>query len=373
MTNAGWTSRSYKTAAMTFAAVLALGQAAAWADAPSLVGEWNLDEGSGQVALDDGPFGLNGLLGASGAPDAADPPRIAGVTGGALHFDGTTYVQLPESPRLALQAMTVEAVVRAGGSPGAYRYILSRGGRGCFSGSYGLYTAPSGGIAFYVFDGARYVLSATARVSDVWDGQWHRVSATFDGRSLRLYVDGRAVGEPMAAPLAVDYATTSDRASIGAYVGSCDLPYAGDVDLVRIVDGALSPGAIADAAKGKPLAGDGSPSPSAPLPPPLLAGAPGTVIPSPIQAGSRAPACVIKLSRKRIGARRTTVVRASVGARRVTVVARRTSHGKPLAKARSNAAGVARLRIRAPRSGRVTISIDGRQACAPASLRVVGR
>lgn len=363
----GW--KAVSAAACT---AIAIGAAPSFASASDLVAEWRFDEGAGQSALDAGPFGLDGRLGADAGPDGADPERIAGASSGALHFDGSSFVALPASSWLELQAMTVEAVVRAPASPGRWRYVLSRGGQGCYSGSYGLYTSASGGIALYVFDGARYVISATARREDVWDGGWHHVAGTFDGSSLRLYVDGRPVGEPMGAPVRIDYARTSDGASIGQYAGGCDLAYRGDIDLMRLSDRALGPEAIASAALGdKAPAGD--------PPAPLVPAAAGTVldVPKPDGAPAAVPdssrsTCAVHLSRTRLEPGRRTVVHARVGVRRVTVVARPASGGRTLAKARTSAAGVARLVIRAPRSGRLTVSVHGRPACTPAGLRIVG-
>lgn len=125
---------------------------------PAQVGEWRFDEDSGQTAVDAGPHHLNGRLGASGEPDAADPARIAGISGGGLQFDGRSYVRLPDRSELDPQTLTVESVVRASSSPGRWRYLVSRGGRDCFAGSYGLYTGSAGGVAVYVFDGTRYVV-----------------------------------------------------------------------------------------------------------------------------------------------------------------------------------------------------------------------
>jgi hypothetical protein len=371
MTKSSWTSTTWKAATSAGLAALALGSIAgpAVAGAPSLVGQWRFDEGAGQIAVDDGPFHLDGRLGAADGPDAADPERIPGASGGALRFDGGSYVSLPAAPQLALQALSVETVVRAPASPGRWRYVVSRGGRDCVSSSYGLYTAAGRGIALYVFDGSRYVVSATARPSDVWDGAWHRVAGTFDGRSLRLYVDGRPVGTPMDAPLTIDYATTSDRGTIGQYAGACDLAFRGDVDLVRLTAGALGPDAIFGAAEGtSPPAGDSRE--------PLPAADPGTVLPAQpadgAPAATPAPTCVVHLSRTRVVARRKSVVRVRVtpSARRATVVARRTSNGKAVAKARTSASGVARLVVKAQRSGHLTIAVAGRPGCLGANLRV---
>ena len=338
---------------------------------PSLLGQWRFDEGSGQIVVDDGPQRLDGRLGGVELPDAADPSRIEGASGRALRFDGDQFVGLPDTGALAVQTLSAEAVVRAGASPGPWRYLVSRGGRGCLAGSYGLYTAAAGGVALYVFDGARYVVSATARPSDVWNGGWHHVAGTFDGRALRLFVDGRPVGEPMDAPLRIEYAGVSPRASFGHYVGECQLSFSGDMDLVRLWSGARSAEAIAQTAPGVPPA----PAGAGPLP----AAAPGTVIAAeeaarvregPAASGGRG--CVVKVVRRRARGKRVTVVHVRVTARKrplpaTAVVARRTGRRKVLARARTDGHGRARLALR---SGRVSITAKRRAGCTPARVRV---
>jgi len=263
------TSTTARNAAITAAA--AIGMIATYnpatADA-SLIAQWRFDESAGQVVHDDGPFGLDGVLGLTSAPDAADPQRLPG---GALRFDGSSIVRLPKSARLEPEHVSIEATARADHSPGSYRYLVSKGGTECYSSSYGLYTAPKGGLAFYVFDGKRFVVSATARRSDVWDGEFHELKGTFDGEQLRLFVDGREVGEPMTAKLRIDYSIPSDTTNIGQYAGACDLPFRGDIDLVRI---------FSDAADPAPPAADPGAPPTA-TSDPLPAAAPGTTLPGP--------------------------------------------------------------------------------------------
>ncbi len=197
--------------------------------------------------------------------------------------------------------------------------IGSRGAQGCYAGSYGLYTGADGGIAVYVFDGSRYVVSATARPSDIWDGSWHHVDGTFDGSMLRLYVDGRPVGAPTSAPLRIDYAGTSSGAYLGRFAGGCDLAFRGDVDLVRLWSGAFSAGQVAQQAADE--LGSGSGAPGMPLP----GAAPGTTLPGP--SGSSAPSrsCVLRLSRTRVATARPTVVRVRVGSQGSPVRAARVT------------------------------------------------
>jgi hypothetical protein len=368
----GWRVAVVMRRAATFAGVAALAglgaRSASAAAEPTLLGQWRFDEADGQVAVDDGPQRLNGLLGAHDSPDAADPVRVAGASGRALRFDGKTFVRLPDTGALAVPTLTAEAVVRADGSPGSYRYLVSRGGRDCLAGSFALYTGQAGGIALYVFDGTRYLVSATARPADVWNGAWHHISGSFDGRALRIFVDGRPVGAPVDAPLRIEYAGMSPRASFGQYVGACELSFRGDMDTVRLWSGARSQKAIVqdadDIAPG--AAGLG----------PLTAADEGTVIPAQLTpSASRRRGCVVRVVRKRARGKRVTVVKVRVtkGVRPVRaarVVARRAGRKQVLARGRTDATGRARLAVRSRRSMRVSITAQGRPRCAPGRLYV---
>jgi hypothetical protein len=353
------------------AATVAVAAAPAAANEPGLLAQWSFDEGAGQVAHDSGPFGLDAVLGLTQQADSADPGWINGSSGSALRFDGTSSVRLPDTARLAPQHLTIETTARAAQSPGRFRYLVSRGGRGCYSSSYGLYSGPTGGLAFYVFDGSHYFLSPAARRGDVWDGKWHDLRGVFDGATLRLFVDGREVGEPMAAPLRIDYAIPHAAALLGQYAGDCALGFAGDLDSVRL---------LSDVAE---------PAPGTPKPPGLPAGAPGTTLPAgspdtesapePGKAPATTPSpskpgCSVRLSRRTIVAGRRTIVRARLAhapsKRKVTLSARRGGARKVVATARVSRTGQARLVFKAPRAGRLTIHVIGRSGCAAAQLRV---
>jgi Concanavalin A-like lectin/glucanases superfamily len=105
--------------------------------------------------------------------------------------------------------------------------------------SYGLWTASSGGIEFYIWDGGNLVRSGSAASDVIWDGRWHNLSATFDGTRARLYLDGKSLGEPAGSPSAVVYDMADGTATIGGYRGSCDLLFNGDLDEVMMFDTVL--------------------------------------------------------------------------------------------------------------------------------------
>lgn len=383
--------------------LLALGApGVAGAEPSSVVGQWRFDEGGGQVARDDGPYALDGRLGLTDGVDARDPARIAGVGDGALRFGGQAFVRLPAAAPLEPATLTLEAVVRADRSPGTFRYVVSHGAQGCLAGSYGLYTGRDGGIAFYIFDGKAYYLTAAVAPGDVWNGQWHHVAGVYDGGALRLYLDGRPVGVSFPAPHPIAYSLTSDDHFFGTYQGSCALPLTGDVDLVRMWLGPLAPakiGALSDAALtpapaptgGNPITppptadqtdSDASAAPTRPVVTPI---APGTVIEAADAAssdtaarstpGAPARACQVTSATKSIRLRRATTLTVHVALRGTPlkgarIVAMSTRHGR-LATAQTAANGRARLKIKTSRRGTIRVKVAGRGDCGSASLKVV--
>jgi hypothetical protein len=228
-------------AALTFALAA---PAAARADTFNfpLQGWWPMNEGSGQIVHDYSGHANNGVLGTSTAVEDSDPQWIPGVfAGSALRFDGGDQVTIPDSPSLEPQKMTVAAWVRGTPANRYAKYIVSKGGLGCDRGSYGLYTGTGGGVAFYIADANTFYESAEAPAS-IWDGNWHNVAGTFDGHSVRLYVDGQAIGQPTAVPdgTVIDYNLGADGGAFGNYAGDCqNLTLQGDVDGVQIWSQAL--------------------------------------------------------------------------------------------------------------------------------------
>lgn len=188
---------------------------------------------------------------------------------------------------------------------------------------------------------------------------------------MRLLVDGREVGEPMAAPVHIEYGIPHAEGLLGQYAGECPLGFTGDIGSVRI------------------LSEETEPTREAPQSPGLPAAAPGTTLPAGPPGGGTAPesgttpaatppasksACAVRLSRRTIFAGRRTVVRARLanapGRRKVTLSARRGSVRNAVATARLSRSGEARLVFRRPRAGRLTIYVIGRSGCAAAQLRV---
>jgi hypothetical protein len=167
-----------------------------------------------------------------------------GMVGRAFSFSGTgnEYVQVPNSPDLEPTNVSVEAWVNSSTDPVRNAYILSKGANGTVAASYALYTGFNAGLLFYISDGTNFIESPDAGTG-VWDGNWHHVVGTYDGASVRLFVDGMEVGNGTATNLKIAYGlpTTNDL-FLGTYFGGGDrsLPFSGLIDEPSIYNRALS-------------------------------------------------------------------------------------------------------------------------------------
>jgi hypothetical protein len=202
-----------------------------------LVGQWHFDEGSGLTVADSSPYSNNGTV-------QGTTPWVPGRAGTALSFDGvTSRVAVADNAALEPpQAVTVSAWIKNGGSPGGYRYIVAKGVTGCTAAAYGLYSGPSGGLYFYVSmtRGTAFVRSPDAGTR-VWDGRWHLAVGTFDGSTVRLYVDGAEVGSGTPRPGPLEYLLPdSNDLFVGDYPGCQDHNFRGTIDEVSIYSAALT-------------------------------------------------------------------------------------------------------------------------------------
>jgi hypothetical protein len=209
--------------------------------ATGAVGHWPLSEGTGASVADTSGSGNPGALSGGVA-------WSSGRSGPALSFDGTDgQVTVADSAALEpATALTVSAWVNSPASPGGYRYIVAKGANGCTTASYGLYTGPNGGLQFYVamHGGATWTPSADAGTT-VWNGRWHLAVGTFDGSTLRLYVDGAEVGSPVDDSGSLVYGLPNSNAFlIGNYPDCTERGFSGLIDDVTVWNRALSPAEV---------------------------------------------------------------------------------------------------------------------------------
>lgn len=173
---------------------------------------------------------------------------VPGHAGQAFAFSQGWHVEVPNAPALEPETLTVAAWVRRDAPPAENAYLLSKGASGCTAASYALHTGGTGGLVFYVSDG-QAVYSSPDAGRALWDDAWHFVAGTYDGRVVRLFVDGLEVGPPTPATSeAIGYGLPDgDSLYLGAYRGTCDLRFdEGQLDEVRVFDRALTAAEIRD-------------------------------------------------------------------------------------------------------------------------------
>ncbi|NUQ62184.1 MAG: LamG domain-containing protein [Pirellulales bacterium] len=155
---------------------LALTAAGAWAAAEQdLAARWDFDEGKGEILHDTSGNGNDGEIhGAS---------WVKCGRGYALRFDGTKdYVNCGKGPALDIRGpITLEAWVYPGVARKRDAGIVGKQ----FSSF--LLADDHGNCYWYLGEGANHCVASLPRAA------WSHLAATFDGRNLRLFLNGRLV------------------------------------------------------------------------------------------------------------------------------------------------------------------------------------
>ncbi len=139
--------------------------------------------------------------------------------------------------------------------PGSLAYFLSKGGAGCVAASYALYAGDLGGLSFYIRhkDPTKPFIESPDAGKSVWNGNWHHIAGTYDGKTVRLYVDGLQIGDGtnVLDPTALVYNLPANEFFIGSYgEDACPFRFTGDIAEVRVWNGALSPNEVLMRAQG---------------------------------------------------------------------------------------------------------------------------
>jgi hypothetical protein len=159
---------------------------------------------------------------------------VPGKVGLAQSFDGTNYIQIPDSAALRPSALTIEGWIKPdfAGRPQAgfpydtilQKYDASGNGYQFFTAmnpsanfppqAGGSSSQPMGTLGLYiVIDGAFYQVFSSTQIPN--DGQFHHVAASYDGATIRLYIDGVDVGSR-----AISGSITHSNSSTPAYIGA---------------------------------------------------------------------------------------------------------------------------------------------------------
>jgi RHS repeat-associated protein len=153
-------------------------------DSPS--GYWRLDDPSGSTAVGD-VSGMGNAGTISGGVTLGVAGSLANDNDTAAAFDGTSgYVNVPDNSALFSTVLSVEAWVKANAWVAGGTIINRR-----TSGNVGGYIIEpantSGQINFYVYAGGAWRAATSAALTV---GVWHHLVGTYDGATVRIYVDG---------------------------------------------------------------------------------------------------------------------------------------------------------------------------------------
>ena len=203
-----------------------------------LVGWWQFDEDSGTSTADNSGNGDTGTLQNS-------PTWTTGKYSGALDFSGTNqYVSVADANFLDLTNGSVAAWIKRDTS-GAWHSIVAKGGsNNNYDHNYGFEIRDTNVLLCAVGDGVSgghaAVLNTTATIST---GTWYHVACTWDGSTMRIYINGAESVNGSQSGL-VPAANTSPL-YIGQFGGNTDR-FDGLIDDVRVYNRALSAQEVAD-------------------------------------------------------------------------------------------------------------------------------
>ena len=195
-----------------------------------MIAYWSFDEPLGEAVIRD--VSGNAALTVQAKPYVA---RTRGVYGSALDLSGEYRLEAPGGPHFGeISKITFSAWTMPSDLSG-FREIFRQECPNRLLFSY----QESGSVLSLGLNVGGYVeCDAAIHPAQVLDGAWHHCAATFDGQSMRVYLDGKEVGSlDRAGKIAADPAVS---AFIGSSSGQGEF-FQGAIDDLRIYADALTP------------------------------------------------------------------------------------------------------------------------------------
>jgi hypothetical protein len=178
--------------------------------------------------------------------DGAGEAHDLGKFDDGVTLTSTGYVEAGHNPTLEPKFVTAELWVKAtAATAGAGAYLLSKGIQACTAASYSLNRNAAGALVFTVFNGTTALPSPVAASASVFNGAFHHVAGTYDGTTVKMYLDGVQQDSATAVPatfvnIKYDLANGRDL-YLGRFNGTgCTNAFTGILDETRIWGRALS-------------------------------------------------------------------------------------------------------------------------------------
>ncbi len=199
-----------------------------------LVGAWTFEDGSGDKVMDSSGNDLHGEV------TLGNPSWVDGKFGSALEFGGSDMVTVADADALDLTSFTIAAWINSPRTSGRWHVIAAKEARNPTGRNYGIFGHVNTGVIHYSFTSGGW--KSYDANTNVTDGAWHHVAATYSKPDFKLYIDGEVDAE--VAPDADPESNTSPL-----YIGGCDIGnywMTGAIDEVVLYDRALSSDEIAE-------------------------------------------------------------------------------------------------------------------------------
>jgi len=199
-----------------------------------LVGCWKLDDGSGSIATDSSVYANHGAL-------TGNYSWVSGHENSAVNFS-SGRILVPDALQLRpTSQVSASAWLYYTGNPGKNARVLVKG-RDNFE-AYCIEQSDKDSFSFYVGEpnGTRHF--ADSNDGDIHGDEWSHVAGTYDGTTVKSYINGQVVGSVSAIGLSLSQ--DANGLGIANRSDAMDKPFKGTVDEVRVYNRALTDAEVA--------------------------------------------------------------------------------------------------------------------------------
>ncbi len=162
-------------------------------------------------------------------------------SGNALDFDGTNdYVQIPYNSTLTPEILSMQMYVKINANNGLPQSVITSGGNSGGYMGFGIYAMPDDTWDLFVGNGGASFITITGPTISY--GTWTNLAATYDGTTVRFYVNGT-----LANSLVTTVTTNTSlptRLGAGNSEGSPMYFFGGELDELSIWNSILTPSGI---------------------------------------------------------------------------------------------------------------------------------
>ncbi len=171
--------------------------------------------------------------------------RVDGVKGSGLQLTGIGYISLGQCFGINVtDQVTVSAWIKPSGTTGDYQGVIMHGGP--TDDSFSLYIQPSSKTVAFKTTATSSAWTYINNVEELWDGDWHLVTATYNGAEKVIYLDGEAITSVSATGTIESGEGYNLLIGAGRDLAEPTLLYKGLIDEVRIYNYGLTSTEVAN-------------------------------------------------------------------------------------------------------------------------------